>query len=272
VTYAENSPHVPSDSEDEPLLVERSGAVLTITLNRPRRKNAMDHTCWRRLLDVLTQTARDESVRAVVVTGAGGDFCAGADLAADGPAEHPLTRMRLVNEVADALHRLPQPVVARVEGVAVGAGFNLALGCDLVVASTTARFSQVFARRGLSLDFGGSWLLPRMVGMQQAKRLAFLADMVDAGEALELGLVTWVKAPDELDAFVAKLTEQLTRAAPVALAQSKALLHEAASRTFREALESEARAQVVNFATDAPAAKQAFLDKVEPTFTGEWQL
>jgi enoyl-CoA hydratase/carnithine racemase len=272
VTYAEKSPHTPWEPEDEPVLVERSGAVLTITLNRPRRRNAIDRTGWQRLLDVLTATAHDESVRAVVVTGAGGDFCAGADLAADGPVEHPLTRMRLVSSVADALHRLPQPVVARVEGVAVGAGLNLALGCDLVVASTTARFSEIFARRGLSLDFGGSWLLPRIVGMQQAKRLAFLGDIVDAEEALDLGLVTWVKEPHQLDAFVAELTEQLAKAAPVALAQSKALLHEAASRTFHEALESEARAQVVNFATDAPSAKQAFLDKVEPTFTGQWQL
>ena len=272
MTYAEKGFHMSSEAEEDPVLVERSGAVLTITLNRPERRNAIDHRGWQRLFDVLTQTARDESVRVVVVTGAGGDFCAGADLAADGPVEHPLSGMRLVNSVADALHRLPQPVVARVEGVAVGAGLNLALGCDLVVASTTVRFSEIFARRGLSLDFGGSWLLPRIVGMQQAKRLAFLGDMVDATEALDLGLVTWVKEPHELDAFVSELTEQLAKAAPVALAQSKALLHEAASGTFHEALESEARAQVVNFATDAPSAKQAFLDRVEPTFTGEWQL
>jgi 2-(1,2-epoxy-1,2-dihydrophenyl)acetyl-CoA isomerase len=108
--------------------------------------------------------------------------------------------------------------------------------------------------------------------MQQAKRLAFLAEMIGAQQALELGLVTWVKEPDEIDSFVHELTGRLANAAPVALAQSKALLNEAGSRTFREALEVEARAQVINVGTDAPAAMKAFLDKVEPTFAGEWQL
>lgn len=180
--------------------------------------------------------------------------------------------MHRLGDAALALHDMPKPVIAKVEGVAVGAGWNLALGCDLVVASTTARFSQIFARRGLSLDFGGSWLLPRIVGLQQAKRLALLADFVDADEALRLGLATWVKSPEEIDAFVDDLASRLADGPPIAMAQSKLMLGEAASQTFREALENESRAQVANFATDAPAARQAFLDKTEPRFEGKWQL
>lgn len=261
-----------SDTGDASVVVTRTGSVLTLRLNRPHRKNALDDEAWSRLHEALDQAGRDESARAVVVTGSGGDFCAGADLSSHRESRHPLNRMRRIGDIAALLSELPKPTVAKVEGVAVGAGCNLALGCDLVVASTTARFSEIFVRRGLSLDFGGSWLLPRIVGLQQAKRLALLGDIIGAEEALRLGMATWVKEPDQLDAFVDDLAARLAGGPPIALAQNKALLNEASSRTLREALEGEARAQVVNFGTDAPAAKQAFLDKSEPAFDGTWQL
>jgi enoyl-CoA hydratase/carnithine racemase len=252
------------------VVVEPDGPVLTVTLNRPDRKNAIDVPTWDALREAIRGAELDEGVRAMVLTGSGGDFCAGADLSA-GRAGHPLTRMHRVNDVALALHEMSKPVIAKVRGVAVGAGWNLALGCDLVVAATDARFSQVFAKRGLSLDFGGSWLLPRIVGLQQAKRLALLGEVIDAAEARELGLVTWVKEDGELDAFVDELASELATGAPVAIAQSKEMLNAAGQQTFRESLESEARAQSVNFATaDAPAAFRAFANKTEPEFTGEW--
>ena len=257
---------------DEVLLAHRESGVLTLTLNRPERRNAIDGPTWEALRAGFERARDDPETRVVVITGAGGAFCAGADLSAKREG-HPLDRMRSINEIALLLHELPKPTVARVDGVAVGAGWNLALGCDLVVATPTSRFSQIFAKRGLSLDFGGSWLLPRLVGMQQAKRLALLAEMIDATEAERLGLVTWVKPPEEIDAFVADLTTRLASVAPVAAAQSKALLHENADRTLREALASEARAQAVNFATaDAPEAFAAFTEKREPDFTGEWSI
>src|SRR5699024_5867299 len=118
----------------------------------------------------------------------------------------------------------------------VGAGWNLALGCDLVVATPESTFSQIFAKRGLSLDLGGSWLLPKLVGLQQAKRLALLAETIDAEQARQLGLVTWVVAGSEIDAFVAEIADRLAAGPPVALAQTKALLNEGADRTLREAL------------------------------------
>lgn len=256
------------------VLVAHDGPVATVTLNRPRVKNALDAEAWRALMDAFVAFADDPGVHVVVVTGAGGAFCSGADLTDASRAEmHPLDRMRRINRVAQVLHELPKPTVAKVEGVAVGAGWNLALGCDLVVASTTARFSQIFARRGLSVDFGGSWLLPRLVGLQQAKRLALLADFIGAAEAREAGLVTWVTEPEELDAFVADLAARLAAGPPVALAQTKALLNASSERSLAQALEAEAGAQAVNSATaDASAARTAFMERREPVFTGRWQL
>lgn len=254
------------------LLSAREGTVLTLTLNRPERRNACNRELWLALRQALRDLEDDRSVRVVVLAGSGGAFCAGADLDDRDPDQHPMIRMRVVNEIVERLRGLPVPTVAKVEGVAVGAGWNLALACDLVVATPAARFSQIFARRGLSLDAGGSWLLPRLVGLQQAKRLTLLAEMIGADEAHALGLVTYVRDATEVDAFVRDLTGRLAAGPPIALALSKALLDEGTTRSLPEALAAEARAQSINFATDARAAFQAFLDKTEPEFTGQWQV
>ncbi|MFI2228369.1 enoyl-CoA hydratase/isomerase family protein [Nocardia testacea] len=254
------------------LLVDDRAGVRTVTLNRPHRKNAMTWTMWRELADVLRDTGGDRSVRALVLTGAGGAFCSGADISVP-DARHPMDKLRIFTDLALQLHELPIPTVAKVTGVAVGAGWNLALGCDLVVATPGATFAQIFARRGLSVDLGGSWLLPKLVGLQQAKRLALLAETIDAGQAAALGLVTWVIAEDGIDAFTEDLAARLAAGPPVALAQTKALLNEGADSTLREALAGEARAQGVNFATaDAPEAYAAFAGKRAPRFTGAWSL
>ena len=133
--------------------------------------------------------------RCVVLTGAGGAFCSGADLSDGGNTggpRHQLAAMRHINSVIQAFHDLPQPTIAKVTGVAAGVGCSLALGCDLVVASEEARFSLIFAKRGLSLDGAASWLLPRLVGLHKAKELALFADVIGAQEALELGIVNRV--------------------------------------------------------------------------------
>ncbi|MCX4766545.1 enoyl-CoA hydratase-related protein [Streptomyces sp. NBC_01275] len=255
------------------LLTRDADGVRTLTLNRPHRRNALDPQLWEALRAALSEAGGDRSVRALVLTGAGGAFCSGADLSRGVSAAHPLYRMRTLTDVALLLHELPVPTVAKVTGVAVGAGWNLALGCDLVVATPQASFSQIFARRGLSPDLGGSWLLPKLVGLQQAKRLALLAETVDAEEARALGLVTWVVDAGEVDAFVDDLTARLTAGPPVALAQTKALLNEGGDRTLRDALAGEARAQAVNFASaDAPEAYEAFTQKRAPHFTGRWAV
>ncbi|MFI6361245.1 enoyl-CoA hydratase/isomerase family protein [Nocardia sp. NPDC050630] len=252
------------------LLTEDRDGVRTLTLNRPHRKNAIDAELWHALADALRAAAADRSVRALVLTGAGGAFCSGADISVPDNA-HPVYRMRALTDVALLLHELPLPTVAKVTGVAVGGGWNLALGCDLVVATPESRFSQIFARRGLSLDLGGSWLLPKLVGLQQAKRLALLGEMIDAEQARDLNLVTWVVPAHEIDAYVTDLATRLAAGPPVALAQTKALLN--ADHTLREALAGEAAAQGLNFATaDAPEAFAAFAEKREPQFDGRWTV
>jgi enoyl-CoA hydratase/carnithine racemase len=252
--------------------VEDRDGVRTLTLNRPHRRNAINPELWVALRDSLQEVRDTPTVRAVIVTGAGGAFCSGADLAEISDA-HPTAKMRLLTDVALLLHELPVPTIAQVNGVAVGAGWNLALGCDFVVATPGSTFSQIFSRRGLSLDLGGSWLLPKLVGLQQAKRLALLAETVDAEQARNLNLVTWVVPEAEIDGYVDDLADRLVAGPPVALAQTKALLNEGADRTLRDALANEARAQAVNFGTaDAPEAYAAFAEKRHPRFTGRWAV
>lgn len=251
----------------------RNGAVCTFTLNRPHRKNAIDIELWVALRDALTDIAHDRTVRALILTGAGGAFCSGADVVDSDPYAAPFPKLQAISEVAQQLHDLAVPTVAKVHGVAVGAGWNLALGCDLVAATPEARFSQVFARRGLSVDCGGSWLLPKLVGVQQAKRLALLAEMIDADEARALGLVTWITPAAEIDGFVDDVAQRLAAGPPIALAQTKSLINEGVDRTMREALAGESRAQAVNFAIgDVPEAYVAFAEKRPPAFTGDWNV
>ena len=250
-------------SDASVLLSSDRDGVRTLTLNRPDRKNAINGQLWEALADALRAAARDVELRALVITGAGGAFCSGADVST--PEDiHPRHKLRRLSEVALALHELTVPAIAKVTGVAVGAGWNLALGCDFVVATPESKFSQIFSKRGLSVDLGGSWLLPKLVGLQQAKRLVLLAEMIDAAEAFSLGLVTWIKPADEIDQFVADLAARLAAGPPFALAQSKALLNDGASATLREALANEARAQPGNFATaDSTEAYAAFANKRE---------
>ena len=254
----------------ETLIVERDGGIVTVTLNRPEKKNAADDVMWDELLAVFTEVAETDTDRVLVVTGAGGAFCSGADLSApDRLSRNGLARMRHIGSVALALHRLPKPTIAKVNGVAAGAGCNLALGCDLIVAADVARFSEIFARRGLSLDFGGSWLLPRLVGMQKAKELAFFADVIDATEAERLGLVNRVVPAAELDAFVDGWARRLAAGPPMALSMTKTMLNNALMVSMDQALEDEARSQNVNFATkDFTEAISAFVEKRDPNFQG----
>jgi len=252
--------------------VTRDGGVATVTINRPQRKNAVTGDMWGQLAETFRSIAADSEVRCVVITGAGGEFCSGADLSArsaSGKPVHQLTAMRMVNDAALSLHRMPQPTIAKVRGVAVGAGCNLALGCDLVVASETARFSEIFAKRGLSLDFGGSWLLPRRVGMHRAKELALFGDIISSAEAREMGLVNRVLPDGELDAFVDGWARRLAAGPPIALALTKRMLNNSLNVTMEEALDDEGAAQTVNFGTkDTLEAMEAFVQKREPKFKG----
>lgn len=251
----------------------RDGHLATVILDNPARKNAVTEAMWGELTETFTALSHDDTVRVVVITGAGSEFCSGADLSGQGsedrPERHWTRRMEQINEAALALHAIPHPTIARVDGVAAGAGANLALGCDLVIASDRARFCEIFTKRGLSIDFGGSWLLPRMIGLHRAMELCLLAEMVDAAEADRIGLVNRVVPVAELDATVDDFVTRLAALPPIALTSVKRLVHLGAQSTFPEALHAEGVAQAVNFTTsDTTEAMVAFLQKRSPEFRG----
>lgn len=257
--------------ELEAITVEREDGVVTITLRRPEKKNAASQTMWNELLAEVRAISDSSDDRAVVITGAGGNFCSGADLWADGdgPPRHQLAAMRHVGNVCHSIQRLPQPTVAKVRGVAVGAGMNLALACDLIVASPDVRFCEIFAKRGLSIDFGGSWLLPRLIGLHRAKELTLFADFVDAESAEKLGLVNRIVSDSEIDAFVDDWAQRLAGGPPIAMAMSKRLLNNSFNVTLEEALDDEGLSQTVNFGTkDTLEAIGAFVDRRDPVFRG----
>jgi len=255
----------------EEILVERSETgVVTITLNRPRVKNAIVGDMWEELRRLFREVTETDGDRVLIITGAGGAFCAGAELSEEmATGMHPLNAMQTVNAAALALHDVTKPTIAKVRGAAVGAGMNLALGCDLIVASENAHFSQIFARRGLSLDFGGSWLLPRLVGLHRAKELALFGDIIDAEQAERIGVVNRVLPDGELDGFVADWAERLATGPPLALQMTKRMLANAHSLSLSEALSWEAVSQSVNFASeDTREGVLAFMQKRDPVYRG----
>jgi 2-(1,2-epoxy-1,2-dihydrophenyl)acetyl-CoA isomerase len=255
-------------SGDPELVVRRENGVVRLTMNRLARRNALTDRGWHALHRALREI--DPAVdRVLVISGAGVDFCAGADLSDPDQGALHLDRVGILSEACLTLFRLPVPTIARVDGVAVGAGLNLALACDFLVATHRARFSEIFVRRGLSVDFGGSWLLPRLVGMHTAKRLVLLGEILDAASAQELGLVNRLVAPDELDAEVARLVDRLLSGAPMAIRLCKQLLNTSFESSLDQALSAENAAQAVNLSSrDATEAAEAFLAKREPEFRG----
>jgi enoyl-CoA hydratase/carnithine racemase len=255
----------------ETLLVDRADGIVTVTMNRPEKKNAANAVMWDELLATFREIAANPDDRVMVLTGAGGAFCSGADVSGMGGERrtHGLANMRHISDIALALYRMPQPTIAKVRGVATGAGMNMALLCDLIVASDNARFSEIFARRGLTIDFGGSWALPRRVGMHRAKELTLLTDIIDAAEADRIGLVNRVVPDAELDSFVDDWARRLAAGPPIALAQSKRLLNNAIGITLEQALDEEGAAQTINFSTkDTAEAVAAFMEKRDPKFQG----
>ncbi len=251
--------------------------VVTVTLDRPEKMNAINRRMWYELIDVFDEVADSRADRVLVITGAGDAFTSGADLTDDdgdgGPGRGvgaSLHAMRLVGRCALRLHEVPKPTIAAVNGVAVGAGCNLALGCDLIVAADSARFSEIFARRGLSLDFGGSWVLPRLIGLHRAKELAFLAEILSAEEAERFGIVNRVVPAADLEKVVTDLAQRIAAQPPMQLSVIKRQLNQAFSVSMSEALEFEDVAQTVAFSSqDTAEAMLAYFEKREPRFTGE---
>lgn len=247
--------------------------VRWLTIDRPDKKNAIPTDGWLALAAAFTDFETSED-RVLVVTGAGGDFCAGADLEAErfsesAPVAEAHRRMKIVERAATALHRTTKPTVAAVDGVAVGAGMNLAMGCDVVIATERARFSEIFVRRGLSVDFGGTWLLPRVVGLQRAKELALSGRIVDAPEAERLGIAMEMVPVDQLHRRATQIAESFLAGAPIGQMFTKQGLNASFESSFTESVSWEGQSQAIALGTeDVIEGVAAFLEKRAPEWRG----
>jgi 2-(1,2-epoxy-1,2-dihydrophenyl)acetyl-CoA isomerase len=253
--------------------VERDEAVATVILNRPAARNALDLVMRQGLDDALAELADDPTVRVLVLRGAGEHFCAGGDVklmqAAAMTAAEGQGRVAALNRAVRRLVRFRAPTIAMVDGFAVGAGCNLAIACDLVVASTRARFGEIFARLGLIPDGGGIYLLPRRVGLARAKELAFTAEILDAEAAARIGLVNRVVAVESLEAETRALARRIAEGPPRALAMAKGLLDRSADLDLDTALDWEALAQgLLIDSADHREGLAAFFERRPPRFTG----
>jgi 2-(1,2-epoxy-1,2-dihydrophenyl)acetyl-CoA isomerase len=233
----------------EPVLLHRDGVVATLTLNRPEVLNTLDFAMVEKLVARTAEVAADDSLRVVVLRGAGKHFMAGGDVRtfAGELAHPPATRQadfqRMVERVhvaVEHLHRMPHPVVGRVQGAVAGIGLSFMNACDLVVAADNAYFTSAYRHIALTPDGGGSWTLPRIVGLRKAMEILLLSERFDAGEALRLGLVNRVVAAEMLDAEVDAIVRGLAAAPVLATRNAKRLVRDSLTRTLSEQLQAEA--------------------------------
>jgi 2-(1,2-epoxy-1,2-dihydrophenyl)acetyl-CoA isomerase len=256
------------------LIVERTGAVATLTLNRPGARNALDLAMRQEMLAALDEVEADDSVRVLILTGAGEHFCAGGDVKSmrerRQTAAEGRRRVQMLNTMVQRLVDFPRPTIAMVDGYAVGAGTNLALCCDLVIASDRAKFGELFNKIGLAPDGGGTWFLPRLVGLARAKELIFTGDVFDAAEAARIGLVNRVVPVAELRAVTRALADKIAVGPPAVQRMAKHMLNRAATSDLPAALDLEAYSQGLAIAADDhQEGLAAFFEKRPPKFTGQ---
>lgn len=254
------------------VLRQDSCGVTLLTLNRPQALNCFTNELLNELLHAIEDCQSDAAVRVVALTGAGRAFCAGGDLDVlekAGDAKEIGINLELANAVTTALYCIKKPTVAMVNGAAAGAGFNLALACDLIFASERAQFIQSFVKVGISPDCGGHWLLERAVGPYIAKELIYTARPVSAEEGMRLGFINRIYAPDELKAMTMEFAKSLAEGAPLALSNSKALINSAAEMTLSESLSAEADGQAaLLLSNDCKEGIRAFKEKRTAIFRG----
>jgi len=256
-------------------LEKQQDGVAVLTVNRPQRLNAVRWQSWDEIEDAIRHLASDDQVRALVITGSGRGFCAGTDLGAsralpDLPAVGRRERHHASYGSTVKLIACPVPTIAAVNGAAVGAGLSLALACDIRIAGEAARFSAIWSRRGLLADFGATYLLPRIVGMAKGLELMYSGDIIDAQEALRIGLVSRVEHAEELMPAALALAERLAQGPPIALELIKRLAY----RQWLAELDDHVRMEESYQRTrtmdseDAQEGVRAFMEKREPRFEG----
>lgn len=269
------------------LLYNVGDGIATLTLNRPQRLNALGESLREDLYDAIQTAGGDEAVRVIVITGAGRGFCSGGDVKAmnernaksassGGASDAARAASAMEDRIAPlrdrvvlALRDVPKPVIAAVNGPAAGAGMNLALACDIRIAARSAVFGETFAKRGLHVDWGGTYFLPRMIGMQRACEMIFTGETIDAPTAKEYGIVSSVVEDGELMNTVYELAAKIAAGPPIAIRLAKRAMYKSMDGDLRSALEFETYAQNICSQTeDSREGIRAFVEKREPEFTG----
>jgi len=262
-------------SENEIVLQKLEHGLLTITMNRPERRNALNPDMTRGLVEAARRAAEDHEVRAVLLKGAGGTSCVGGDVKsmAEGRAplafEAKMANLRRGMEVSRILHQMPKPVVAQVDGAAAGAGLSIALACDLRVASASCKITTAFAKVGLSGDYGGTYFLTQMLGSARARELYLTSPVLSAQDAYNLGMVTKVVPDAEVEAEAFDLARSLAQGPSVTLGYIKCNINNAETLSLEACFDAEAiHHSRAGETADHKEAAKAFVEKRKPIFQG----
>lgn len=259
----------------EVVLLDKQNGVATITLNRAEQMNGLNVPMVSELVTALNGVAEDDAVKAVIITGKGKAFCAGGDVANHPTLSSPdpmdrYDRILEAHEVPLTIHHMPKPVIAAINGFATGAGLDLALACDLRIAAEGAVLAELFVRVGVMSDWGGSYFLPRIVGLGKALELLLLGDDIDSQEAYRIGLVNWVVPKDKLLGEANALAKRFAEGPGLAYRFIKKAVYDSLSPPLEQALETERYGQALLIGTeDAQGAIKAFMERRKPVFKGK---